>query len=142
MRLIFIIAWMLFSSIGLSQLKFPKDFKLVKGENGAGMDDYYTNGRYGFSTTNLFADHEFKINDDSVKAFISSAFGFPFKTTKDGFYWGTGFQNGIYEYVIVAPPYGEDYELYSKYNDQGFSRYSIWLLSTIREYKRKGKNYS
>ena len=142
MRLLFLLISISFSPTVFSQLKFPDGFKLVKGENGSGRDDYFTNGKYGFTTTNFFADHDYKMNDDSVKKFISSAFGFPFKTTKDGFYWGTGSQDGFYEYVLIAPPYGEVYELSSKYNGQGFSKYSIWLLNTIREYRRKGKNYS
>lgn len=129
-------------SAGFSQIKFPKDFNLVKGENGSGLDDYFTNGKYSFNTRNLFADHDFKSYSDSVREFISLAYNFPFKITKDGFYWGTGLQDGFYLYVIVTPPYGVVFELSSKNNDKGFSQYSKWLLSTLREYRRKGNDYS
>lgn len=142
MKLIFTFSLIMICAVSFSQIKFPKDFKLVRGENGAGRNDYFTNGKYSFSTDNLFADHDYKEKDDGTKRFISTAYGFLFKTTKDGFYWGTGYRDGFYWYVVIAPPNGEVYELTSKLKDKGFSKYSAWLLSTIREYKQEHKNYS
>jgi hypothetical protein len=37
---------------------------------------------------------------------------------------------------------GENIELYSRFNDAKFAYYSRWLISTIREYRKKGKRAS
>ncbi|MEI9934149.1 MAG: hypothetical protein WDM71_04720 [Ferruginibacter sp.] len=139
-NIILAILFVFLSSSSFSQLQFPKDFKLIKGDNGAGDDDIYTNGRYSFDTHKLFREYDnYKGNDDSVKNYMSEFFGFPFHLTKDGLCWGTGKYEGSYSYVVVTSG-AELFELYSKYNDTGFSFYSGWLLSTIREYKKEGKD--
>jgi len=139
MRIILTILFVISSSIAFSQLKFPKEFKLIKGDNGAGDDDIYTDGQYAFDTHQLFRDYDYHGNDDSVKSYMTDFFGFPFKITKDSLCWGTGKKDGFYSYVVVTWQ-AEVFELYSVHNDSKFSYYSNWLLSTIREYKKEGKD--
>jgi hypothetical protein len=128
-----------FSSASFSQIRFPKEFKLVKDETGPVGYDEYTNGRYSFDRHRLFVEVEYKPFNDSVKNFLSNYFGFPFHITKDGLYWGTGKANGLYSYVVITWE-SENIELYSQHNDSGFSYYSKWLLATIRDYRKKGKS--
>jgi hypothetical protein len=139
MRIILTVLLISLSCSVFSQLKFPKEFKLVEGENGSGRDDIYTTGRYSFDYHNVFVDYDYKKNDDSVRKFLSTSFGFPFHLTKDGLCWGTGMDNGFYSYIIITDS-GNDIELYSKYNDSLFSYYSTWLLTTVRAYKKEGKD--
>jgi len=126
---------------GFSQIRFPHDFKRVKGERGSGADDYYTNGRVSFETDNPFVDHEFAEHVDSNKHLLSVSYGLPFKITKDGLYQATGLVDGFYKYIIVMAP-GVPIILSSKHNDAEFSHYSSWLIYTIRDYKKKGKDCS
>jgi hypothetical protein len=141
LRTIFSFLLLFYQGPSFSQIQFPHDFKLVKGERGSGADDYYTNGNVSFETDNPFVDHDFVQNVDSNKSFLSVNYGLPFKVTKDGLYQATGKVNGFYKYIIVVPP-GEPIILSSKYNDVEFSNSSSWLISTIRNYKKNGKNYS
>jgi len=141
LRIIFTFLLLFFWGSGFSQIQFPHDFKLVKGERGSGADDYYTNGKVSFETDNPFIDHDFVKNADSNKNFLSVSYGLPFKITRDGLYRATGLVDGSYKYIIVMAP-GEPIILSSKYNDAEFSNYSSWLISTIRNYKKKGKNCS
>ncbi|MFI5155927.1 MAG: hypothetical protein ACHQEM_07060 [Chitinophagales bacterium] len=121
-----------------SQLKFPKGFQLVDGENLSGQDDIYTNGKYSFQSHQFFRDYDFWGNNDSVKAYMTGILGFPFHLTKDSLYWGTGKIQGFYSYVVVSWD-ADVFELFSKYDDSGFSYYSGWLISTMRKYKKQGK---
>ena len=141
MRIIFTFLLLFFWSSGFSQIQFPHNFKLIKGERGSGADDYYTNGKVSFETDNPFVDHDFVKNADSNKNFLSISYGLPFKITKDGLYRATGLVDGFYKYIIVIPP-GEPIILSSKYNDAEFSNYSSWLISTIRNYKKMVKDCS
>jgi hypothetical protein len=124
---------------GFSQIQFPHDFKRVKGERGSGANDYYTNGKVFFETDSPFVDHDFVENADSNINFLSVSYGLPFKITKDGLYRATGKINGFYKFIVVTRP-EDPIILSSKYNDAEFSKYSSWLISTIREYKKKGKD--
>jgi len=135
MRLLLAFLLIIICNSAYSQIRFPKNFKLIKGDNGIGSDDVYTDSKYSFDTYNFFnegIDFEFKNNDDSTKKYLRGICGFTFHITKDSLYWGTGiYQPGFYSYIIVVD--GEVLELYSKYNDAGFSYYSKWLLSAIRK---------
>jgi hypothetical protein len=134
MRTTITILYLLLSTCAFSQLKFPKEFKLIKGDNGTGADDIYTNGKYYFDCHNLFnggSDFDYKNNDNATKNYIADFFGFPFHITKDSLYWGSGKYQNYYSYVVVTE--GEVLELYSKYNDSRFSYYSTWLLSAVRK---------
>jgi hypothetical protein len=126
-----------------SQLKFPKEFKLLKGERGSGADDQYSNGKYTFDTEITFVDYQGSTKPDSIKRYLTNSFGFSFRTTKDGLFWGTGKDkdDGFYKYIVVTPK-KQLIELYSKYNDSGFSYYSIWLLTNMRAYLKNGKDPS
>jgi hypothetical protein len=141
LRLILSFLLLLFWSSASSQIKFPSDFKLIKGERGSGADDSYTNGKVTFETDNPFVEHDFVKNVDSNKNFLSVSYRLPFKITKDGLYQATGLVDGIYKYIIVVPP-GIPIILSSKDKNAEFFNYSTWLISTIREYKKKGKNCS
>lgn len=125
-----------------AQISFPKGFKQIKGELGSGLDDVYSNGRYDFSTRREFLTYdEYKTNDDKFRKYVSNAYGFPFSQTKDSLLWGTGrSDDGIFYYVVVDWG-GEAYVLQSYLNDNGFSYYSKWLITSIREYRKKGKEF-
>jgi hypothetical protein len=125
--------------VASAQLSFPKGFKRVKGENLTGVDDVYSNGRYSFQTHRVsVAYDQYTGNDEAFSRYVSTDFGFPFHRTKDGLLWGTGKSGGFYSYIVVDWS-GDAFELFSKYDDEGFSFYSRWLLSTIRGMHREGK---
>ena len=68
MRFLFILLFFFFSNTAFSQIHFPEEFKLIKGDNGAGEDGIYTDGRYSFDTHKLFRDYDnYKSNDDGIK---------------------------------------------------------------------------
>jgi hypothetical protein len=129
----------LFSVPAYSQIKFPKEFKLVRGERGSGADDEYTNGKYTFDTNMMFVSYEGSQEADSIKDYLINSYHFPFYTTKDGIFWGTGKSEEFYFYVVVTPQ-KHLIELYSRNNDSGFSNYSTWLLTTVRSYLQKGRD--
>ena len=138
---IFFSLLLLFCAISTSaQLSFPQGFKQIMGENGTGIEDVYTNGRYSFLTRRQPVSYDDSVwnNTKFQQQYFSAVFGFPFYRTKDSLWWGTGKVGNFYSYV-VADRGGSPIELTSMYNDSGFSYYSKWLLSTIREYRRKGK---
>ena len=137
---------LLFCAIaGSAQIVFPKGFRRIAGERGSGLDDVYTNGRYSFQfyRESFFYDMAegsdgYKWNDERFRGYVSGGFGFPFVTTKDSLLVGTGKIDDHYSYIVVGWG-GEAYELTSDNNDAGFSTYSIWLITTMREYRRTGK---
>ena len=98
-----IIFLVLFSAPAYSQIKFPKEFKLIKGERGSGADDEYTNGKYTFDTNRMFVSYEGSKEADGVKNYLINSYHFPFRITKDGILWGTGKSEGFYFYVVVTP---------------------------------------
>ena len=86
-----------------SQIRFPHEFKRVKGERGSGADDYYTNGKVSFATDNPFVVYESVDNRDSIKNFLSVTYGMSFNITRDSLYWATGLVDGFYQYIVVLP---------------------------------------
>jgi hypothetical protein len=139
MRISLTAIFILFSTAAFSQIQFPKGFKLIKGENDAARDDIYTDGIHAFDTHQVFVDFSFTRNNDSSVKYVSDYFGFPFHLTKDSLCWGTGIRQGFYLYVVITWG-GENIELYSKYNDDKFAYYSKWLITTIRNYRKEGKD--
>lgn len=140
MKFLFTSLFLLYAMTTLGQASFPKGFKLIKSDTPTGEDDRYSNGKDGFQM-HFFSrayDNEYSWNDDNYKKFMSESFGFPMYRTTDSLLWGTGKIDDYYSYVVVDW-HGEIFELYSKYNDADFSLYSKWLLSSIREYRKKGK---
>lgn len=133
-----IIFLILFSFPVYSQIKFPKEFKLIKGERGSGADDEYTTGNYTFDTNMMFVSYEGSQKSDSIKKYLISSYNFPFQITRDGIFWGTGKSEGFYFYVVVTPQ-KHLIELYSRIDDNGFANYSTWLLTTVRSYLKNGK---
>jgi hypothetical protein len=110
-------------------MSFPKDFKRIKGENLTSIDDVYRVS---------VAYQDYKTNNEKFKKYVSEDFGFPFYQTKDSLLWGTGKVGHVYSYIVVDWG-GQAFELFSNFNDNGFSHYSRWLLSTIRKHHKNGK---
>ncbi len=117
---------------------FSKRISPRRWRQCTGELDVYTNGTYTFETHKLFRDYNYKRNDEGVKKVAGEFFGFAFYITRDGLCWGTGRYRNGYSYVIVTWD-GEVIELSAKNNESGFSRYSKWLLFTIRRYHKQGK---
>ncbi|RBL92436.1 hypothetical protein DF182_07595 [Chitinophaga flava] len=126
----------------LGQASFPKGFKLIKGDNLSGEDDRYSNGKDVFQMHFYFRsyDGDYKGNDEKYKQHITESIGYPVYKTTDGLLWGTGKTGEYYSYLVVDWS-GEVFELFSKDNDADFSYYSKWLISSIREYHKKGKMF-
>ena len=133
---------LLFCSIaGSAQTVFPKGFRQIKDDDACGENDVYTNRRYSFLDHKIFRPYDNYIwNDEAYCRFASGYFGFPLHPTKDSLLWGTGRKDSLYSYVVVDWG-GEAYELISYHNDSGFSMYSKWLITTIRNYRKKGKHF-
>ncbi|WP_143059114.1 hypothetical protein [Chitinophaga arvensicola] len=85
-------------------------------------------------------DDDFNWNDEKYKQHIADCMGYPMYRTTDSLLWGTGKMNGYYSYVVVDWN-GEVFELISEQNDADFSYYSKWLISSIREYRKRGKMF-
>ncbi len=107
-----------------------------------GEDDRYSNGKEVFQTHLYWRSYDHYIwNDEKYKQYVADGMGFPFHQTRDSLLWGTGkTADGFYSYAVVDWG-GEVFELFSKYNDTDFSYYSKWLITSIREYRKKGKRF-
>lgn len=142
MKYLFSILFLLCTMSALGQAAFPKGFKLIEGDNLTGEDDRYSNGRDVFQMHMYFRsyDGDFKWNDDKYKQYVAEGIGYQLYRTTDSLLWGTGKIDDYYSYVVVDW-HGEVFELFSKYNDADFSYYSKWLISSIREYRKKGKRF-
>jgi hypothetical protein len=138
MKITLVVSILFCGLIASAQLKFPKGLHLVDGGNLSGQDYIYTNGKNFFQSHQIFRDYDYRGNDEEVKKKVTDFFGYTFYLTKDSLLWGTGKREGYYSYAIVSWG-GDIFELYSKYNDRGFSNYSKWLIDTIRNYRKKGK---
>ncbi|MGF6846535.1 hypothetical protein QFZ51_001770 [Chitinophaga sp. W3I9] len=139
MKYFFSFLFLLYVMTGLGQASFPKGFKLIEGDNPMGEDDRYSNGKDVFQI-HLFwrAYDNYTWNDDKVKQDIAKGYGFPIYRTTDSLLWGTGKTDDLYFYIVVDWG-GEIFELFSRDNDADFATYSKWLISSIREYRKKGK---
>ncbi|NML37254.1 hypothetical protein HHL17_08585 [Chitinophaga sp. G-6-1-13] len=141
MKYFFSFLFVLCAMTTLGQVSFPAGFKLIESDNLTGEDDRYSNGKYVFQTHLLFRPYDdYTWNDEKFKQYVADGFGFPFYLTRDSLLWGTGKTNGFYSYIVVDWG-GEAFELFSKYNDEDFAYYSKWLISSIREYRNKGKMF-
>lgn len=141
MKHFFALVFLLYATTTIGQITFPAGFRLLKGSTALGEDDLYTNGRYFLQSHLLFRSYdEYSWNDEKFKLYVSGTFGYPFYRTKDSLLWGTGKIAKSYSYIVVDWG-GEAFELFSEYSDAGFSYYSTWLLSSIRDYRRSGKRF-
>lgn len=140
MKYFFSFLFLLYTITTLGQASFPTGFKLIKGDNFSGEDDRYSNGKDIFQMHSFFRsyDGDYTWNDEKYKQHIAEGIGYPIYRTTDSLLWGTGKIDGYYSYVVVDWN-GAVLELFSKYNDADFSYYSKWLISSIREYRKKGK---
>lgn len=143
MKYLFSFLFLFCTMTTVGQTIFPKGFKLIKGDNLSGDDDRYSNGKDVFQMHFYWRAYEgnYTWNDAKYKKFMSESVGYPMYQTKDSLLWGTGNVSGFYSYTVVDWS-GEIYELYSKENDADFATYSKWLISTIREYRKKGKQFT
>lgn len=78
MRVLLSVILVFISTLAFSQIHFPKSFKLIKGDNGTGVDDIYSDGKYAFDTHNVFGDFDFNKNNDSSIKYISDFSSFHF----------------------------------------------------------------
>lgn len=141
MRYYFSFLFLLFAMNTFAQATFPPGFKLIAGDNPMGEDDRYSNGKDVFQTHLFFRSYDnYEWNDDKVKEQISKGYGFPVYRTTDSLLWGTGKSGELYMYIVVDWG-GEIFELFSRQNDADFSTYSKWLLTSIRDYRKKGKAF-
>jgi len=142
MKCFFSFLILLYAMTTLGQASFPKGFKLIKGDNLTGEDDRYSDGKDIFQMHFFFRsyDGDCTWNDEKYKQHIAESIGYPMYRTTDSLLWGTGKIDGYYSYVVVDW-HGEVFELFSKYNDADFSYYSKWLISSIREYRKRGKMF-
>jgi len=140
MKYVFNFLFLLCAMQAFGQASFPEGFKLIKGDNGTGDDDRYSNGKDVFQMHMYFRSYEgdFTWNDDNYKKHIEGAY--PLYRTADSLLWGTGKIDDYYSYTVVDW-HGEVFELYSEQNDADFSKYSKWLITSIREYRKKGKKF-
>lgn len=142
MKCFFSFFFLLYAMTTLGQASFPKGFKLIATDNPMGEDDRYSNGKDVFQMHFYFRsyDGDYTWNDDKYKQHIAEGIGYAMYRTADSLLWGTGKIDGYYSYVVVDW-HGEVFELFSKYNDADFSYYSKWLISSIREYRKRGKMF-
>lgn len=139
MKSYFIFFFLLLTMHTFGQASFPKGFKLIKGDHPLGEDDRYSNGKDVFQTRLFFRSYDnYTWNDDKVKQQISQGYGFPLYRTADSLLWGTGKRDELYFYIVVDWG-GEILELFSRENDADFSTYSKWLITSVREYRKKGR---
>ncbi|RFS20507.1 hypothetical protein DVR12_18230 [Chitinophaga silvatica] len=140
MKYIFSFLFLFCVTTALGQTSFPAGFKLIKGDNPMGDHDRYSNGKYVFQSHLYWRSYDdYTWNDEKYKQYVAEGLGYPFYQTKDSLLWGTGkTTDGLYSYSVVDYN-GEVYELFSQYNDADFSKYSKWLISSIREYRKQGK---
>lgn len=138
MKYLFIFLFLFYAMTTLGKISFPKGFEVTEGDNLMGEDDSYSNGKDVFRTYPLFRPVDYTWNNDEFKQYVTDYFGFPFYRTKDSLLWGTGQRGKFYSYVVVDIG-GQGFELCSRYNDADFANYSKWLISTMREYRKKKK---
>ena len=125
----------LLSNVVLSQVKLPKGFRCVLGENHAN-ESHFTDGTYTFSSypwghEGLFGQEVINTIEENNNHQIK------FKKTSDGLYWATGKVNGTYLYTLLIDDVFQ-YTLRSKMNGPQFSNYSSWLLQQIRNNRKSG----
>lgn len=139
MKYFFSFFFLFYAMTTLGQASFPKGFKLIEGDNPMGEDDRYSNGKDVIQTHLFWRGYDnYTWNDDKVKQDIAKGYGFPIYRTTDSLLWGTGKTGELYFYVVVDWG-GEIFELFSRDNDADFANYSKWLISSIREYRKRGK---
>jgi hypothetical protein len=139
MKYFFSFLFLLHAMTTLGQASFPKGFKLIEGDHPMGEDDRYSNGKDVFQTHLYWRSFDnYTWNNEKYKQYVAESYGFPLYRTTDSLLWGTGKNDDLYFYVVVDWG-GEVFELFSRNNDADFSYYSKWLISSIREYRKKGK---
>lgn len=130
-----------FLIVGVSkaQIKLPKGFHCVLGENHAN-ESFFTDGTYSFSSypwghDGIYGQEVIDLLEKNYSNRIK------FSKTKDGLYWATGKVGDFYIYTIIANQ-ALQFTLRSKTNDTEFSNYSTWLLQEIRNnIKSEHDNY-
>lgn len=125
----------IFSNVIFAQVKLPKGFRCVLGENHIN-ESYFTDGTYTFYSypwghEGLYGQEVTKTIEENYNHRLK------FKKTKDGIYWTTGKVNGRYVYTLLVNG-ALQYTLSSKIKGAQFSNYSTWLLQQIRNNIKSG----
>jgi hypothetical protein len=111
-----------------AQIKVPKNFSLVKGPGPTARLDYYTDGQYKLSEQTPFQGG-MPTTDQAIMNQLSADYGIPFNKQNKNFYYGTGFKNGVWKYVVLVK--GLAFVLTSPMNNSGFQHYSKWLFGRL-----------
>ncbi|TWV89426.1 hypothetical protein [Chitinophaga pinensis] len=79
MKYLFSLLFLFCTMTTFGQASFPQGFKLIKGDNGAGDDDRYSNGKDIFQTHLYFRSYDdYTWNDDKFKQYVAEALAFHF----------------------------------------------------------------
>jgi hypothetical protein len=128
MRILLIIVFVFIGFFSEAQIQVPEGFTLIRGESPAGRDDYFQKSQYRISEDIPFQS-DTPPTDKGIKNLLASEYGIPFQKTRDGLYYGTGFSNHRFKYIVV---YRFAFILSNPQNDPGFSDYSLWILNSVR----------
>ena len=112
----------------MAQIKVPKKFSLVKGPGPSARLDYYTDGQYKLYEQTPFQGG-LPATDQAIMDQLSADYGVPFNKQNKNFYYGTGFKNGVWKYVVLVK--GLTFVLTSPMNNKGFQQYSKWLFTRL-----------
>lgn len=137
MKNILLLIAILFSMTTYSQIKLPSNFKLIQKEIHVG--NIYSDGIYTISIY-PFAHDGFEL-DDLIQNTDKMSVKKPIHTKDDIYIW-TGEEDGIFYYRILLPQSLYQLSLSSKVNDEKFSYYSKWLLSQVRDKRKKPSIYT
>lgn len=111
------------------QIKLPKGFKCILGENHPN-ESYFTDGQFSFHTypwghDGLEGEKSIEVIEENYDHKIK------FNKTKDNLFWATGKIDGLYMYIIITKELFQ-FTLHSDNNGPQFSYYSKWMLQQIR----------
>ena len=119
----------LISETSNCQIKLPKGFRCILGENHPN-ESYFTDGQFSFLTYPWGHDG---LSGKEVIDAIEDIYNhkIKFNKTRDNLYWATGKIDQNFVYIIVVEQ-SFQFTLSSDNNGPQFSYYSKWLLQQIR----------
>lgn len=115
-----------------SQVRLSKAFKCVKSDYW--RDNYLSDGKVSlhFEFHNSYENYDLKTQKEFIKNEISR-YEFKFTKTKDNLYVGHGKQGTGNMYVVIVPESYHSFYVFSKKDNDYFSKWSIWLLKGVRK---------
>ena len=119
-----------------SQIRLPRGFVGVRSSENFRSDNskYYSDGTFRFYLNN------YRREADTPEEFIEtmkSIYKFQIKKTLDNLYWGSGYQDGKFYYVILIPENETYLFVNSPADNKEFSNHSVWLLKQVRNLRNK-----